>query len=259
MDLVEARSPMTGRHPWELARASFFKRIILSVCRSGYPVRVLDAGCGDAWFSRRLCPSLPSGSEVVGWDTALDDERLAVFSSNLPPGMVLSRDEPAGDFDVILCMDVLEHVANDRVFVWDLSSRLSSGGHFVCSVPAWPGLFSRHDQALRHFRRYTPRQARTLLESAPLTLVRKGGVFHGLAAIRWLQLLSWGRVEPLADPFSYIEPDGQPVGLAAWNASRAVTSVVAGALRAEGQFSRVAAAVGLEVPGLSWWALCRKR
>jgi SAM-dependent methyltransferase len=259
MDLVEARSPMTARHPWELARASFFNRLTLRTCRPGRPVRVLDAGCGDAWFSRQLCPSLPSGSEVVGWDTALDDERLAVFSSDLPPGMALSRDAPAGDFDLILCMDVLEHVADDQVFVRDLSSRLNSGGHFVCSVPAWPGLFSRHDLALRHFRRYTPRQARRLLESAPLTLVRKGGVFHGLAAIRWLQLLSWGRAEPLADPGSFVEPDGQPVGLAAWNASRVVTSVFAGALRAEGRISDIAAAVGLEVPGLSWWALCRKR
>ena len=259
MDLVEARSPTTSRHPWELARASFFKRITLGECRSGRPVRVLDAGCGDAWFSRQLQPSLPAGSEVVGWDTALDDERLSLFASNLPPGMTISRDQPTGDFDVILCMDVLEHVADDRVFLSDLSGRLGTGGHFVCSVPAWPGLFSRHDRALRHFRRYTPSQARRLLESVALTLVRKGGVFHGLAAIRWLQLLSWGRAEPLDDPFSYIESDGQPIGLAAWNASPAVTSLLARALRAEGHFSRIAAAAGLEVPGLSWWALCRKR
>jgi SAM-dependent methyltransferase len=259
MDLVEAQLPTATRHPWELARASFFNRLTLSACPPGRPVQVLDAGCGDAWFSRQLLPFLPAGSEVVGWDTALDDERLAVFSSSLAPSMTLSRDAPAGDFDVILCMDVLEHVADDLAFASDLCGRLKPGGYFVCSVPAWPGLFSRHDLALRHFRRYTPWQARKLLEAGGLTLVRKGGLFHGLAAVRRLQLLAWGRAEPLADPFSYVEPEGQPVGLAAWNASPAVTALVAGALRAEGHLSRVMAAVGLEVPGLSWWALCRKR
>ena len=66
--------------------------------------------------------------------------------------------------------------------------------------------------------------------------MRKGGLFHGLAAIRWLQLLSWGRAEPLADPFSYVEADGQPIGLAAWNASPAATSLLAGAFGPRGNF-----------------------
>ena len=88
-------------------------------------------------------------------------------------------------------------------------------------------------------------------------MVRKGGLFHGLAAVRRLQLARWGRAEPLADPATYLDPNAE-TGLGGWDKPAAVTGLIVGALRAEGAFSRAAAAAGLEFPGLSWWALCRK-
>ncbi len=259
MDLIEAKSLVYNRHPWELARATFFNRLILGVVERNKPVRLLDVGCGDAWFSAQLFPQLPAGSELIGWDIALDDSLLRLYSSELPEGMTLTNREPAGPFDFILCMDVLEHVRDDLAMVADLKERfLRSGGFFVINVPAWLSLFSTQDLALKHYRRYTPREGKTLVNAAGLTLLKSGGLFHGLLGIRVIQrMLFWNRVEPLADPESYVHT-GEPVGLGAWNASVPVTAFVTGVLQAEGLLTRAAAAAHLKLPGLSWWALCEK-
>lgn len=257
MDLVEAKKVTDRRHPWELARAAFFNGEIARAA-GGKPARVLDVGCGDTWFDRQLSLRLPKGSEIVGWDIALSDELLAVFSEGLPEGVSLTRDDPEGSFDVILCMDVIEHVPDDVALLTDLRTRfLRPGGHLLCTVPAWPSLFSDHDIALKHYRRYTPAMGVKALTAAGLTVLRKGGLFHGLAAIRRLQVAKNGRVQPLDDPLS--APDSsEAIGLAAWNAPESVTRMVAGALATEGLVSRLASSAGMEIPGLSWWALCRK-
>jgi SAM-dependent methyltransferase len=258
LDLVETRTLVTNRHPWERARTSFFNRLARRAAGQTVPVRVLDVGCGDGWFSRQLIRKLPAGSEIVGWDIALDDGRLEVFSADLPSGMSLTNAEPSGEFDMILCMDVLEHVPDELRLLTELVNKyLRRGGHLVISVPAWLGLFSKRDLALRHYRRYSPRRARTLMKEGGLEVVRKGGLFHCLAAARVLQLMRWGRAKPLDDPATYPEEEGS-VGLRAWNAPSTVTLVVAGALKAEGWVSSAASAARLELPGLSWWALCRK-
>jgi SAM-dependent methyltransferase len=258
LDLIEAKALTHNRHPWEHARAAFFDRQVLRVFGREMPCRVLDVGCGDGWFGRQLLGRLPAGSELVGWDIALDDERLEIFSADLPDGMSLTRAEPPGDFDLILCMDVIEHVPDDLALLSDLSGRfLRPGGHLLVTVPAWQGLFSKHDLALRHYRRYSPKAGVAVVRAAGLEVVRKGGLFHGLAAVRRLQVARWGRAEPLDDPATYPEAE-EAVGLGAWNAPAPVTAVVSMALRAEGWLSAASSATGVELPGLSWWVLCRK-
>ena len=183
MDLVEAKGFSQNRHPWELARAAFFDRLILKVS-SDKPVRVLDVGCGDAWFARQLLCRLAPESTVTGWDIALDEELLAEFSDGLPPAIELTRTDPQGVFDLILCMDVIEHVRDDVEFLSNLCQRfLSRGGQLLCTVPAWPALFSTHDVALKHFRRYTPTMGIKVLTAAGLTSRCTGGLFHSLAIV----------------------------------------------------------------------------
>ena len=58
-------------------------------------------------------------------------------------------------FDIIIFMDVLEHVANDSEFLAYYKKFLNEGGVIIISVPAYQKLFSVHDVALKHFRRYS--------------------------------------------------------------------------------------------------------
>jgi hypothetical protein len=172
--------------------------------------------------------------------------------------MSLVNEAPSGTFDLMICLDVIEHVADDRAMLADLTARcLRPGGWLLVSVPAWPGLFSRHDLELRHYRRYTPGRGLAVLRACGLKVVQEGGLFHMLALVRLLQIGRWGRAQPLDDPAQYPH-EGDGVGLGRWKAHALVTKLIHGTLYGEGLLSSAAAAMRLELPGLSWWALCQK-
>jgi SAM-dependent methyltransferase len=56
--------------------------------------------------------------------------------------------------DSIVCMNVLEHIEDDRGTLADFATVLQPGGHLVLLVPALPALYGTLDIALHHFRRY---------------------------------------------------------------------------------------------------------
>jgi SAM-dependent methyltransferase len=203
--------------------------------------RVLDVGSGDGWFASRLgdVADLP----VTCWDTG--------YAEHAPPDhprLRCSAVEPEGRFDLVMAMDVAEHVEDDHAFVRSLVERqLAPDGLLLVSVPAWPALYSEHDRFLKHVRRYTPATARALLEGAGLELVRAGGLFHSLLVPRAAQaVLGRWRAERTAH-------------LGEWRGSAAATTLVHSVLSIEGRGSLFVSRMGWELPGLSWWALCKRR
>jgi SAM-dependent methyltransferase len=251
VDLCECASLVVNRHPWERARANFFARLVRHTFARHGPLRCLDVGCGDGWLARQLHPHLPPGSTIVGWDVALNDERIAMQSVGLPDAVRFTRHTPQGAFDLILSLDVFEHVEDDVGFMRQLvADHLFAGGALLCSVPACPALFSHHDRNLRHFRRYRPRDCADRLRNSGLDLVRQGGLFHCLLPVRCLQMLRWRQQGRSGEPID--------TGAGTWRGSAAVTGMLTAALSAEGYLSWLASAVGLHLPGLSWWALCEK-
>lgn len=92
--------------------------------------RLLDAGCGEQPLRREL--------EARGWayfslDVQQNQQQnvdfLQALDDNLDPDLAL------GHFDVILCLEVLEHVFDWRVAVTNLAHLLSPGGVIVCTAP----------------------------------------------------------------------------------------------------------------------------
>lgn len=60
-----------------------------------------------------------------------------------------------GSFDVLICLDVLEHIIEDSVVASEIYRVLAPGGYFLISVPEDPKLWSAHDNSVNHVRRYT--------------------------------------------------------------------------------------------------------
>jgi SAM-dependent methyltransferase len=58
-------------------------------------------------------------------------------------------------FDVVLYIDVLEHIADDAGELARASERLCTGGHLILLAPANERVFGPFDRALGHFRRYS--------------------------------------------------------------------------------------------------------
>jgi hypothetical protein len=116
------------------------------------------------------------------------------------------------------------------------------------TVPAWPGLYGAHDVRLRHRRRYAPAAARSLLRGAGLEVRADGGLFTTLLAARCAQIAR-ERLVPAARP---------PADLGAWRAGAAATALVRRVLACDAWLSSVGSRLGITVPGLSYWALCRR-
>ena len=255
MDLKELPTRAFARHPWEMVRADFFLGL-LGERVTGQDKSALDIGAGDGYFAERLLAGLPAVARLTCFDLAYDTHWLQGKAAG-DPRLALTATKPAGKYDLVLMLDVLEHVEDDRGALRDtVSSFLSPGGWLMLSVPAGEMLFSRHDELLGHKRRYTPARLRALVEEAGLAIVERGELFASLLvprAVAKLGELALGRHRAQAEPVSsHIE-----TSLGTWKHGRLVTALVTAALSADAQCSRMAARLRLPFIGLSTWVLAR--
>ena len=68
--------------------------------------------------------------------------------------------------NTIVCMNVLEHIEDDRSTLADFASVLPPGGHLVLLVPAMKALYGTLDEHLHHFRRYALDELRSAVTAA---------------------------------------------------------------------------------------------
>jgi SAM-dependent methyltransferase len=267
MDLKELPTHAFSRHPWEIVRADFFLRILRDHV-NGNDLSALDLGAGDAFFARRLLATLPAVSRMTCFDLAYDTRWSA--GSPGPPGMpgmdsLLDRPDeirftstkPDGSFDLVLMLDVLEHTEDDLAILCDAaSSLLKPKGWLLLSVPAWPVLFSRHDEVLGHHRRYPPAALRALVAAAKLTMVAQGELFASLLlprAMAKLGELAFGGGK-YADAMRSAPTD---ISLGKWKHGTWITLAVKTGLALDATCCQAAARLRLPFAGLSTWVLAR--
>ena len=141
---------------------------------SGKPLRILDAGCGTGINLKYL--------QILGDVYGLDISKDAlIFSRNrgLPSLICGSADKlPFKNelFDLVLALDVIEHIDEDLSAVRELNRVLKPGGRLILTVPAFQFLWTNHDLALHHKRRYT--------RSGILSILRLGS-FENEKATYW--------------------------------------------------------------------------
>ncbi len=246
MDLVERLPEGARRHPWEIARSKFILNLLqdyeLTACRTW-----LDVGAGDAWLATQISRSVSGLSRFVGWDINFSDDDIATLGKDSP--LELVSETPISQFEVILMLDVIEHVENDTMFLQDaVAHLLDSNGWVLITVPAYQFLFSEHDRMLRHFRRYSPNACRRLIADSGLEIINQGGLYSSLLLARLLgNLWGKGRTKRIEEPTSF------------WRHGDLLTNSFAKALEIEGQFdSWFSKRSRRALPGLSYWALCRK-
>ncbi|MBN1405346.1 MAG: glycosyltransferase [Candidatus Omnitrophica bacterium] len=80
-------------------------------------------------------------------------------------------------FDIITCLDLLEHVADPVEMLAELKRVLKDDGKIIIAVPAFRFLWSQHDEALCHLRRYTKKSLLSDLKNAGLKSENNGYFF----------------------------------------------------------------------------------
>ncbi len=234
------------RHPWEEARLTYFSAVLKSYLKGKRNLKVLDIGAGDAWFAEQLSRQFP-GSMTTCVDAHYDEEVMASLRHRRPSTLAFARDLAGlGKHDLVLMLDVLEHVDDDRALLTHVVGQCLNGeSRMLITVPAWQWLYSSHDTALKHYRRYSGQQAKQLVTSCGLEVLQSGYAFHSLLLPRALSVL----IEKIGSA-----PEVKEAGLA-WNGGAAGHALVTGILNAEGRVSRSLARFGSAVPGLSWWCV----
>ena len=138
------------------------------------PSTILDVGAGSGFFSRHL---LAQSSAKEAWcvDISYDGDSDA---SEAGKPVHFRRQVDTVNADLVLLMDVLEHVDDDVGLLKEYAKKVSRGARFLISVPAFQFLWSGHDVFLEHKRRYRLNQIEDTVKQAGLT-VKHGAYYFG--------------------------------------------------------------------------------
>ena len=162
--------------------------------------RLLDVGCGTGANLKAFNKEL----ERVGIDAsdaALDFCHQRGLTALVQGNIEHSGLEPAS-FDVVTALDVLEHVDDDMQALRELLRVSKPGGFLLITVPAFGFLWSEHDEALHHRRRYTVAELESKLVAAGFQVARisyfLATLFLPILFVRVIQNLTKKRIEPQA-------------------------------------------------------------
>ncbi len=145
---------------------------------------VLDVGAGSGIFSRQLLDHNFANSAVCvdpGYDKEWSEDHKGKSIS-----FVKTLDQTTQN--LILMMDVLEHVPDDVALLREYTDTMPVGGKVLITVPAFQFMWSGHDVFLEHYRRYTIEMMEKTITGAGMTPIKSryffGSLFPAVAAIR---------------------------------------------------------------------------
>jgi hypothetical protein len=123
------------------------------------PRSILDIGAGSGFFSRTLLRET-SAVHATCVDIGYPVDRDETFCGKL---IRFRRSVETSDADLVLLMDVMEHVPDEKTLISPYVDLVGRGTLFVITVPAFRFLWSGHDVFLGHYRRYTLAEIETVL------------------------------------------------------------------------------------------------
>ena len=152
---------MENSHWWYLIRKEYLRNWVKRLKPGSLILDIGSATGGNTLALRQL------GFDV----TSLEYSKIGV-SLQLQKGIDViwgdAREMPFSDdtFNAIICLDVLEHISEDATVLAEARRVLRPGGHFLFSVPEDPKLWSSHDEAVHHVRRYTREELTVKVQKA---------------------------------------------------------------------------------------------
>ena len=155
---------------WYYRAKSLAVDLALGGCR---PRSVLDVGAGVGFYSRQLLKR-DHVAEATCVDPAYAHDHDEI-SDGKPLLFRRSVDHPRAE--LVLLMDVLEHVENDGALLGAYASEAEAGTRFIVTVPAFAWLWSGHDVFLGHYRRYTLAEIRRVVEQSGLVIEQAGYLY----------------------------------------------------------------------------------
>ncbi|MGC1385638.1 MAG: bifunctional glycosyltransferase/class I SAM-dependent methyltransferase [Candidatus Acidiferrales bacterium] len=159
-----------------LNRAPRFSRWMADVINPYVGARVLEIGAGVGNLTIHLVPRQAYCATDVNSDYLGSLGRMQASRPYLKVAYTdaSQRDTYPKDqlFDSVICLNVIEHLADDVGALRNIREALEPGGRAIVLVPSGPGIFGTLDEVLGHFRRYTVPQLRSVSEQAGFEVER---------------------------------------------------------------------------------------
>lgn len=153
---------------------------------------IMEIGCSSGFLIKDLVKEFPD-SVLIGADVV--KEPLYQLAKTLP-GIPLIRFDllkcplPNSCVDVLIMLNVLEHIEKDGEAIYKAFNLLKPGGKLIIEVPAGPTLFDSYDEQLQHFRRYTALELKKKLEFVGFKIKRMSHLgmllFPAFAFVKYL-------------------------------------------------------------------------
>lgn len=161
---------------WRVREQILIEKIRQILSKTPADTKILDVGCGAGLFFDAL--------EKFGHVEGIESDRRAIeqsgqWRSRIHLGEIDSY-RPEYSFDLILFLDVLEHVQRPDQLLRRAADLLTPTGRILATVPAFNWLWTSHDDLNHHQKRYSAMQIRGLMNEAGLTTVETSYLFQSL-------------------------------------------------------------------------------
>lgn len=262
MDIVEKKIniPNQLRHPWETARLNIIKHYLHHQLCTKFKNQggvVLDIGCGDIFVAQSLATIYPKVQficiDIAFTQTMIETMKAQIYTSNI---YLFSSIHEAKSMmhipkvDVVLLLDVIEHIENDISFLKHLKTQnadLLNEAYWFITVPAFQKLFCQHDVFLGHYRRYTNAMLKRHLKLAGFRVFVLNYFFISLLFPRILKVIA----EKI---FSNKNPEK---GIGQWTKPVCITWFIHYFLLLDFYISLFLYKFKIRIPGLSNFCICK--
>lgn len=158
---------------------------------------IMEIGCSSGFLLKEVTKMAPKAT-LIGADVVkIPLYKLARSLPNVPLIRfdLLKNPLPKSCIDIIVMLNVLEHIEDDVTALKNTFELLKPGGSLVIEVPAGPNLYDKYDVELHHFRRYTSLELQAKLESVGFSIMRKSHLgFFLFPAFAVIKLINKFRV-----------------------------------------------------------------
>ena len=165
--IYDAMAEQDHSHWWYVARRDVLHDLIARRISPPKDARILEIGCGTGHNLAMLQQfGRVEGIELdsVSRDFARQRFGDAVYDARLPELAGIDR----ATYDLVAILDVLEHVEDDVAALQACAALLKPGGRVLITVPQYAWMWTGHDVANHHFRRYSKAELRDAISAAGL-------------------------------------------------------------------------------------------
>lgn len=165
---IKLLAAIEDEHWWNKGRRKILCSFIKTI-QNNRVLKILDVGCGPGGTS----VAFKTFGDVTGIDFSTAALKIAIKRGlHVSKGSLLTIPIKNESFDLISALDVIEHIEEEQEVLHEIKRMLAPDGHVLITVPAFQFLWSEHDIAVSHVRRYNAPQLKKSLHDAGFTIVR---------------------------------------------------------------------------------------